>query len=485
MSGARAHTPARMLMVQGCSSWAGKSVIATALCRHFARRGVRVAPFKGQNMANNARVVRGGEIGVAQWLQARAAGVEPDVRMNPVLVKPEGRTSSQVVVHGRVDHEVSALPWRSRGPRLWPAVEEALGALRGEYELLVGEGAGSPAEINLADTDHANTRVAAAADARVLLVADIDRGGSFAHLYGTWALLEEAARERIGGFVLNRFRGDPELLAPGPQRLDELTGVPVVGVVPWMEHGLPDEDGAAGPPPRPGAPRVAVVRYPTASNLDELKLIEQVADVRWAQRPEELAGVELVILPGSKHVAADLAWLRERGLADAVSGRLAAGGRVLALCGGLQMVGEGLAAEADGPGDGAMVAGLGLLPLCTHYRPEKLTRPARSRFGALTAPWSALSHLRARGYEIRQGRTEATGPVAEALPGGLGWVDGPLLALYPHGLLEDPAVVEALVGARPPRTLDDALDDLCDRVMAGLDVARVEALAGLSTPAPA
>lgn len=454
-----------MLMVQGCSSWAGKSLIATALCRHFARRGVRVAPFKGQNMANNARVVTGGEIGVAQWLQARAARVEPDVRMNPVLVKPEGHTSSQVVVHGRVDHELSALPWRSRGPRLWPAVEEALGSLRSEYELLVGEGAGSPAEINLADTDHANSRVAAVADARVLLVADIDRGGSFAHLYGTWALLDEPARARIGGFVLNRFRGDPALLAPGPQKLEELTGVPVLGVVPWIEHGLPDEDRAAAPPPRAGAPRVAVVRYPTASNLDELKLLEQVADVRWAERPEELAGAELVIVPGSKHVSADLDWLRERGLAAAVSERLAAGGRVLALCGGLQMAGM-----------------LELLPLHTHYTDEKLTRPVRSRFGALAPPWSELSGLPAHGYEIRQGRTEATGPVAEALPGGLGWVDGPLLALYPHGLLEDPAVVEALVGARPVHPLDDALDDLCNGVMAGLEVARVEALAGLRCP---
>ncbi len=467
-------------MVQGCSSWAGKSLIATALCRHFARRGVAVAPFKGQNMANNARVVEGGEIGVAQWLQARAARVKPDVRMNPVLVKPEGQTSSQVVVHGRVDHDVSALPWRSRGPRLWPAVEQALESLRAEYELLIGEGAGSPAEINLTDTDHANTRVAHAADARVLLVADIDRGGSFAHLYGTWALLDEAARARIGGFVLNRFRGDAALLAPGPQKLQELTGVPVVGVVPWMEHGLPDEDGAAAPAPRPGAPRVAVVRYPTASNLDELKLLEQVADVRWAGRPEDLAGAELVILPGSKHVAADLAWLRERGVADAVSERVAAGGRVLALCGGLQMVGESLAGEASAvsePREG--LAGLGLLPLRTHYTRDKLTRPLRSRFAVLPAPWAALSDLPAAGYEIRQGRTEATGPVAEALPEGLGWVEGPLLALYPHGLLEDPAVVEALVGGRPARPLDAALDDLCDRVMAGLDVARVEALTGL------
>ena len=206
------------LMVQGVSSWAGKSLVTTALVRLLARRGVRVAPFKGQNMSNNARVVAGGEIGVAQYLQALAAGIEPDTRMNPVLVKPEGERRSQVVIDGRPDLALSALPWRERGPALWPPIERALRSLLDEYELVVIEGAGSPAEINLRSTDHANMRVAHAARAPVLLVADIDRGGAFAHLYGTWALLDEPDRATIRAFVLNKFRGDPVAAAARTRR---------------------------------------------------------------------------------------------------------------------------------------------------------------------------------------------------------------------------------------------------------------------------
>jgi len=212
----------KALMVQGTSSWAGKSLVATALCRHFARRGFRVAPFKAQNMSNNARVVEGGEIGTAQYLQALAAGIEPDVRMNPVLVKPEADTQSQVVLRGVVDHELSRRPWRERPPWLWRVIEESLQALLDEYELLIIEGAGSPAEINLRDTDLANMQVAERAKAPVILVSDINLGGAFAHLYGTWALLEETARARIAGFVLNKFRGDASLLSPGPEHLEEL-----------------------------------------------------------------------------------------------------------------------------------------------------------------------------------------------------------------------------------------------------------------------
>jgi adenosylcobyric acid synthase len=480
-------------MVQGTSSWAGKSLIATALCRHFARQGVRVAPFKAQNMSNNARVVAGGEIGVAQYLQALAAGVEPDVRMNPVLVKPEGMTASQVVLRGVADQRIGALPWRQRAPHLRPAVEESLASLREEHELLVIEGAGSPAEINLADCDLANLGAARAAEAAVLLVADIDRGGAFAHLYGTWALLEPSDRERIAGFVLNKFRGDPELLAPAPRRLRELTGVPVLGVVPWLEHGLPDEDGAAPAPnlPAPEAPAVAVLRYPFASNLDELKLLEQIATVRWARRPAELEGAELVVLPGSKHVAADLAWLRERGLAEPLLARAAASGRVLGICGGMQMLGEALSDVA-----GAEIRGLGLLPLRTTYAEEKQVRRAELSFApSLDGAWGALAGRSFGGYEIRHGVTAPTespvrllpairaqGTPTEAVSGNRGWAAGAVLGISAHGLLEDAEVLDALFGARPARSLDAALDELADGVMANLDEAAIEALA--QAPAP-
>lgn len=465
------------LMVQGVSSWAGKSLLTTALVRFFARRGVRVAPFKGQNMSNNARVVEGGEIGVAQYLQALAAGLEPDVRMNPVLVKPEGERQSQVVVNGKVDAGLSARAWRDRGPALWPPIETALQSLLAEFELVVIEGAGSPAEINLRSTDLTNMRVAHAAAAPVILVADIDRGGAFAHLYGTWSLLDPPERASIRSFVLNKFRGDPSLLPPAPAELERLTGVPVNGVLPWLEHGLPDEDGAAQRSrPEGSRPRVVVVRYPTASNLDEFRLVDQVAEVVFATAPADLAGAAIVVLPGSKHVAADLDWLRRTGLADAISTRARDGDRLLGICGGLQMLGERLTDRAGVDGSGR---GLGLLPLATEFAAEKLTRHVSMRFTALTEPWAALSGRSFAAYEIRHGETVPTGPIAEAVAGGLGFVDGAVLGVSAHGLLEDPAIVGALLGETPGRSLDEAFDELADAVERHLDTGALIALAGV------
>jgi adenosylcobyric acid synthase len=464
-------------MVQGASSSAGKSLVATALARWFARRGVRVAPFKAQNMSNNARVCDGGEIGAAQWLQALAAGVEPDVRMNPVLVKPEGDTRSQVVVRGRPDLELSALPWQERAARLWPVVQDSLAALLAEYELVLLEGAGSPAEINLRVTDLANMRSARAADASVLLVADIDRGGAFAHLYGTWRLLERRDRRLVRGFLLNKFRGDAALLHPAPALLQRRTGVSTLGVLPWLEHGLPDEDGAAVPPVTGRRARIVIVRYPTASNLDENRALEQVADVEWAGSPGALDGVDLVVLPGSKHVAADREWLRAHGFDEAIRRRAAAGGRVLGVCGGLQLLGEYFDDEAgvDGGDDG-----LGLLPLRTTFAAEKLVRRTSASFAELPHPWRTLSGIEIEGYEIRHGSTAPFAPLAEALPRGLGYVAGPVLAVYVHGLFEQPAVVRALVGDAPVRTLDDAFDQLADALDEHVDMETVARLADVS-----
>jgi len=458
----------RALMVQGASSSAGKSLLATALARAFRRRGIDVVPFKAQNMSNNARVVRGGEIGTAQYMQALAAGAEPDVRMNPVLVKPEGDNGSQVIVLGRPDPVLSRLAWRARRDALWPVISEALGSLQAEHELVLLEGAGSPAEINLRDTDLANMRSAELADAAVLLICDIDRGGAFAHLYGTWALLCDHERARLTGFVLNKFRGDERLLPPAPERLRELTGVATLGVLPWLEHGLPDEDGAARPRQVPGRPRVAVVRYPTASNLDEFKPLEQVAELVWASSALELVGAALVVLPGSKHVAADLAWLRRSGIADAISARVTSGCRVLAICGGLQMLGERLLDEAGIDGS---APGLGLLPLRTRFQRDKTTRRTSSRFRELPEPWSALSDLTLDGYEIRHGQSAPTRELPEALSGGLGYVSGPLLGIYLHGLFEQPPLLEALLGARAADDLEQTFDALADIVEERLDIA--------------
>jgi adenosylcobyric acid synthase len=454
------------LMVQGVSSSAGKSLLATALVRFFARLGIRVAPFKAQNMSNNARVVSGGEIGVAQYLQALSARIEPDTRMNPVLVKPEGDTRSQVIVDGRPDLALSAKPWRDRAPALWTPIERALRSLLAEFELVVIEGAGSPAETNLRSTDLANMRVALAAEAPVVLVADIDRGGAFAHLYGTWSLVRADERATIRAFVLNKFRGDASLLAPAPADLEQLTGVPVIGVLPWLEHGLPDEDGA-GAGGGSGA-TVAVVRYPTASNLDELRRLEQVARVDWVTEPHRLDGAELVVLPGSKHVAADLDWLRRTGLADAVAARARSGGRVLGICGGLQMLGDALHDDAGVDGS---APGLGLLPVTTRFQQPKLTRHVTVSFGELSEPWSALSGVGFEGYEIRHGRVEPELDVVAR---------GSVLGLAAHGVFESDRVLAALFGRAPQRSLDAVFDELADSIEKHLDCGRLRALAGVT-----
>jgi adenosylcobyric acid synthase len=278
-------------------------------------------------------------------------------------------------------------------------------------------------------------RTAKSAAARVLLVADIDRGGAFAHLYGTWALLPAEERALIAGFVLNKFRGDLSLLPPAPEQLEQLTGVPTLGVLPWLEHGLPDEDGAAAPRPSHDRRSVAIVRYPTASNLDEFKQLEQVVELRWAARPEETDDTDLVILPGSKHVAADLAWLARTGLAGAVRQRARGGRPVLGVCGGMQMLGERVEDEAgvDGSADG-----LALLPLRTAFAGSKRTEKTSTRFRPLAEPWAALGGKTLTGYQIRQGQTSTTASVAEALPEGLGFVAGPVLGIYLHGLFERP-----------------------------------------------
>jgi adenosylcobyric acid synthase len=443
-----------------------------------------VAPFKAQNMSNNARVVEGGEIGAAQYFQALAARVMPDVRMNPVLVKPEGMTRSQVIVRGVADARISQLPWRDRSPHLWPAISESLHALMNEYDLLVLEGAGSPAEINLMDCDVTNWRSAQEASASVLLVADIDRGGSFAHLYGTWALVGDEARQRMRGFVLNKFRGDPSLLSPGPELIRTMTGVPVLGVIPWFEHHLPDEDGAATPSGSvDGATTVAVIRYPFASNLDEFKLLEQVAQVHWARRPADVAGAEIVVLPGSKNVGGDLAWLMSTGVGRAVITRAHEGARVLGICGGLQMLGsgvrdpEGIEAETSGPG-------LGLLPVETTFERDKLVRRATLTFQpTLTPQWSPLAGMQVEGYEIRHGRTVAVGASRVATDGELGWVRDGVLGITVHGLFEAPDVLDALFGRKPSHSLDSTIVAITDMVVASLDMSFIDALVSDDPPA--
>jgi adenosylcobyric acid synthase len=482
---------ARCVMVLGTSSGAGKSWLTTALCRHYAQQGLKVAPFKAQNMSNNARVVPGpqgqpGEIGSAQYFQALAARAEPEVRMNPVLLKPEADTHSQYVLMGRVDEALSAMPWRERGERAWPTVRQALHGLMAENEVLVIEGAGSPAEINLMANDIVNLRVARAADARCWLVSDIDRGGAFAHLYGTWALLDEADRARIRGFVLNKFRGDPALLAPGPESLQALTGVPTVALLPMVwQHGLPEEDGVFDDRSQAAGEvhtTVAIVAWPRISNLDEFQPLKNLPGVRvcWVRTPAEGAGADVIVLPGSKSTAADLAWLRERGLDRWVAEHAARGGRVLGVCGGLQVLGEAL---IDTEGIDGNAPGLGLLPLVTSFEREKLVQRSEARFGALHGAWQALSGVSVRGYEIRHGRTAphpallAAGQTAHEVMPGLAWQnrDGNVLGLYLHGLFEDASALRALFGARAA-TLDTVFDRLAEVLQAHAQPGALDAL---------
>jgi adenosylcobyric acid synthase len=455
-------------MVLGCTSGAGKSWLATALCAYYARAGLRVAPFKAQNMSNHARVVGladggAGEIGSAQYFQALAAGVVPDVRMNPILLKPEADTRSQVVVLGRVRPELADQPWRERSAQLWELARSALDSLMADYELIVIEGAGSPAEINLADSDYVNTRTALAANAACLLVSDIDRGGSFAHLYGTHALMDAGVRRLLRGFVLNRFRGDSALLAPGPATLEALTGVPTLAVVPMVrDHGLPEEDAV----PMDGAvregPSIVVVAGPHASNLDEFEALRAAGlSLRYSRDAAVVGAADWLILPGSKQTRADLAWLRAAGLDTPIRAHVRAGRPLLAVCGGLQLAGDWLddplGLEGRPPGG---EAGLGLLPLATRFGATKSLAPTRARLAALAGAWAPLSGLVVDGYEIHLGQTRPTASAAPvvvlvepASGAALGWQQGPVLGLYLHGLLESPAVVAALFGvAPPPRT---------------------------------
>ena len=477
---------AQCVMVLGTTSGAGKSWLTTALCRYYARQGLKVAPFKAQNMSNNARVVASengqGEIGSAQYFQALAAQAVPDVRMNPLLLKPERDTHSQVVLMGHVDEALTAMPWRGRSLKVWPQIAAALDELMAENDVVVIEGAGSPAEINLSSSDIVNMRVAVHANAACLLVTDIDRGGAFAHLYGTWALLPQSERGLIKGYVLNKFRGDASLLAPAPQMLQDLTGVPTVATLPmWWQHGLPEEDGvfddrstAAGAVTL----TVAVIAYPRISNLDEFQPLKNIQGVRlqWVRSPSELAGLsptDWIILPGSKHTTGDLAWLRAQGLDAAVARHAGQGGAVLGVCGGLQMLGEALidlnGIDGNGPG-------LGLLPLVTAFDVDKTVQHTCTRFEATdtgaAASWAALAGVEVTGYEIHHGQTAQHPAMAKAgdiarpvLPGGLGWQNGAgnVMGVYLHGLFEDPNVLHALFGARAI-TLETVFEGLADYI---------------------
>ena len=439
---------AKCIMVQGTMSGAGKSLLCAALCRIFAQDGYRVAPFKSQNMALNSFVTRDGlEMGRAQVVQAQAAGIEPDVRMNPILLKPSSDVGSQVIVNGEVRGQMPASAYFRMKRSLIPEILSAYNSLAGDVDIIVIEGAGSPAEINLKADDIVNMGLAKLVDAPVLLAGDIDRGGVFAQLYGTVELLEPDERARIKGLIINKFRGDVEILRPGLALLDEKTRLPVLGVVPYLKVDIEDEDSLSerldtGKTVKPLD--AAVLRLPHISNFTDFMPLEQhpLLGVRYVQNARQLDTPDCVILPGTKNTVEDLLWLRQSGLEAAVLKLAAAGVPVLGVCGGYQMLGQWLDDTAGTEsGRSQTVRGLGLLPTRTVFTGEKRRAQVTARVTA--APFAGAQLT---GYEIHTGRTEVQGTAFCRLSGDVpeGCAEGNVFGTYLHGLFDTGALTEAL-----------------------------------------
>ena len=439
---------AKCIMVQGTMSGAGKSLLCAALCRIFAQDGYRAAPFKSQNMALNSHVTRDGlEMGRAQAVQAQAAGAEPDVRMNPVLLKPSSDTGSQVIVLGEVRGHMSAAEYFRYKRQLFPEVLAAYDSLAAEHDVIVIEGAGSPAEINLRADDIVNMGLALRVGAPVLLAGDIDRGGVFAQLYGTVALLQPEERERIAGLVINKFRGDLEILRPGLSLLEEKTGKRVLGVVPYLKVDVDDEDSLAPCLGREDVHKpldAAVIRLPRISNFTDFAPLEEHPQigVRYVDDPRKLGSPDLVVLPGTKSTGGDLLWLRQNGLEAAILKLAAAGTPVLGVCGGYQMLGEAVHDRSGVEhGAGGSIRGMGLLPVETTFLPEK----TRTRVRGETAS-GPLAGAGLEGYEIHMGSTQVRGEPFCRLEDGRedGCVRGSVWGTYLHGLFDSGELAQKL-----------------------------------------
>ena len=437
---------AKNIMIQGTMSNAGKSLLCAGLCRILKQEGYRVAPFKSQNMALNSFITKdGGEMGRAQVVQAEAAGIEPDVRMNPILLKPTTDVGSQVIVAGQVQGNMRAMEYYRRKRDYIPAILEAYNSLASEYDIIVIEGAGSPAEINLKQEDIVNMGLAKLVDAPVLLVGDIDRGGVFAQLYGTVALLEKDERARIKGTIVNKFRGDRAILEPGIRILEELCGVPVAGVIPYTHVDIDDEDSLTERFARTTERKlldIAVIRLPRISNFTDFAPFERYANVslRYVERVTDLHSPDMILIPGTKSTIADLKWLRQSGLEAAVLKAASAGTLVFGICGGYQMLGRTVSdpdqVEAAGTTE---IQGLGLLDMDTVFQGEKVQTQVSGTFDGVTGLLSGLNGMEYTGYEIHMGRSQE-----KLLPlQGTGNVYGS----YIHGIFDAPGVSDEILRA--------------------------------------
>ena len=473
---------AKNIMIQGTMSNVGKSLLCAGLCRIFRRDGYRVAPFKSQNMALNSFITAdGGEMGRAQVVQANAAGIEPDVRMNPILLKPTTDVGSQVIVNGRALGNMSAVEYYRRKREFIPVIREAYDSLAAENDIIVIEGAGSPAEINLKQDDIVNMGFAKLVDAPVLLVGDIDPGGVFAQLYGTMELLEPEERQRVRGLIINKFRGDPGILAPGVEMLEKLCRVRVAGIVPYLHVDIDDEDSLSSRFASQGGRRaidIAVIRLPRISNFTDFSPFERYADVslRYVERAGDLGEPDLVIIPGTKSTISDLKWMRQSGLEAAVLKLNAGGVPVFGICGGYQMLGRRIAdpehVEAAEAGE---LAGMGLLDFETVFEGEKVQRQTSGVLPRVGGIFSELGGMSYYGYEIHMGR------------GGGGVLEnsGDVYGSYIHGLFDADGIADCILRALCRKkgvdfsSLDsqDAAgyrerqyDILADAVRAGLDI---------------
>ena len=446
---------AKVIMVQGTMSNAGKSLLAAGLCRIFRQDGYRVAPFKSQNMALNSFATKEGlEMSRAQVVQAEAAGTDPLVCMNPILLKPTDDQGSQVIINGKSIGNMKARDYFKFKTELIPVIKEAFRKLEDQFDIIVIEGAGSPAEINLKENDIVNMGLAEMVDAPVLLVGDIDRGGVFAQLLGTLMLLEDDEKERVKGLIINKFRGDASLLDSGIEMLEEKGGVPVVGTVPYMDIKVEDEDSLSDrlSANSRGLVDIAVVRLPKISNFTDLDVFEQFPDVsvRYVSEPSGLRGADMIVLPGSKSTIADLKWLREKGFDREILRMQKEGIPVFGICGGYQMLGVEVS-DPEGVEGGGEVSGLGLLPVITVLAGEKRTEQFSGRIEKAEGIFEALAGLEIEGYEIHMGRTFPDGCIAQCASAftsdDTGVCEGSVYGSYIHGIFDREGVAAAVVNA--------------------------------------
>jgi len=492
-------------MVMGTASDVGKSVVVTGLCRLFARSGIRVAPFKSQNMSNNAAVCRGGgEIGRAQAVQAEACGLEPTADMNPVLLKPDSDNSCQVVINGRARFQMTTRDYGPYRLAAWPEIVKSYNRLAAQFELIVIEGAGGAAEVNLRDRDIVNWPVAELADTPVLIVADIDKGGALAALVGTIDLLSPEERSRVKGLIINKFRGDPGLLTDGLRIIEARTGVPVLGVLPYVgDFEIPQEDSASlktgADFDNQGRIRIGVIRFPRISNFTDFDGLSRESDVdlRYWEKPEHAGEADVICLPGSKNTIADLNWLRHSGWDLCISAHYRAGGAILGICGGYQMLGRVIADPEHVESPTSQEQGLGILEIETVFASEKIT--------ALVKGVEASTGIEISGYEIHCGRTirldldapfrirERDGQPVDEPEGALS-ADGRVLGTSIHGLLDAPAFrrhylnqIRAQKGLGPLGVSSEdsktqrlqAYDRLADLIANNLDIDSLQTLVGL------